>query len=88
MNLASSATSAEQHVLDHLATNFGVRADAVQILWLVPRDLPAGAAEFYVEGKGSQGHDNYNYVVVKDKVYCSRVDGEFARLLREQSARV
>ena len=85
MNIAPAATNAEQHVLDHLGAKFGVKSDAVQVVSLTPRDLPAGAAEFYVEAKGSHGHENYNYVVIDDKVYCSRVEGEFSRLLREQS---
>ena len=85
MSIASAATGAEQRVIDHLATHFGLKADAVQILSLTPRDLPQGAAEFFVELKDTHGHDNYNYVVIGDKVYCSRVEGEFARLLREQS---
>lgn len=85
MNLASAATSDERRVIEHLESTFGVKADAVQVVALTPRDLPTGAAEFYVEAKGSHGHDNYNVVTFGDKIYCSRVDGEFARVLREQS---
>jgi hypothetical protein len=85
MNLAPAATSAEQRVIEHLQSTFGVGTDAVQVVALTPRDLPAGASEFYVEAKDSHGHDNYNYMVLGDKVYCSRVDGEFARVLREQA---
>ncbi len=85
MNLAPAATNAERRVIEHLESTFGVKADAVQVVTLTPRDLPAGATEYYVEAKGSQGHDNYNVVVFGDKVYCSRVDGEFARALREQA---
>ena len=84
-NVACAAASAEQAVRDHLRVKFGVKRDEVDILSLTPRDLPPGAVEFYVEAKGSHGHDNYNYVVLNNRVYCSRVDGEFARLLREQS---
>jgi len=85
MNLAPAATIAERRVIEHLDSIFGVKADAVEVVALTPRDLPAGAAEYYVEAKGSHGHDNYNYVVLGDKVYCSRVEGEFARVLREQA---
>jgi len=84
MNMASAATTGEQRVLDHLGAKFGVKADAVQVLSLTPRDLPAGAAEFFVEGKNSR-HDRYNCIVMGDKAYCSQVDGEFVRVLREQS---
>jgi hypothetical protein len=85
MNLAPAATSAERRVIEHLESAFGVKADALQVVALTPRDLPAGAAEYYIEAKGSHGHDNYNVVVFGDKVYCSRVDGEFTRVLREQA---
>jgi hypothetical protein len=85
MNLASAATNAERRVIEHLDATFGVKADAVEVVALTPRDLPAGAAEYYVEAKGSHGHDNYNVVVLGDRVYCSRVEGEFARVLREQA---
>jgi hypothetical protein len=85
MTTAPAATNVEQRVLDHLSAKFGVKPDTVQVLSLAPRDLPAGAQEFYVEAKGTHGHDNYNYVVMGDKVYCSRLEGEFARLVREQN---
>lgn len=85
MNITPASTNAEQHVLDHLGTSFSVRPDAVQVMSLTPRDLPPGALEFYVEIKGSHGHDHYNYVILGNRIYCSRVEGEFARLLREQS---
>jgi hypothetical protein len=85
MSIAPAATTAEQHVLEHLRTTFNVKPDAVQVMSITPRDLPPGALEFYVETRGSHGHDHYNYVVLGNAVYCSRVEGEFARLLREQS---
>ena len=85
MNVAPAASPTEQRVIAHLGAVFGVKADALALVALAPRDLPAGAAEFYVESKDSHGHDNYNVVVIGDKVYCSRVDGEFARVLREQA---
>jgi hypothetical protein len=85
MNTPALAASDRQMVLDHLAAAFGVTPDDVDILSLTPRDLPAGAAEFYVEAKGSHGHDNHNCIVMGGKVYCSGADGEFARVLREQS---
>ena len=85
MNLAPAATTAERRVIAHLESTFGVKADAVEVVALTPRDLPAGASEYYVEARGSRDHDNYNVVVFGDKVYCSRVSGEFARTLREQA---
>src|SRR5215510_14787711 len=85
MNLAPAASPTEQRVIAHLEATFGLKADALQVVALTPRDLPAGAAEFYVEAQGSHSHDNYNVVVLGDKVYCSRGDGEFARVLREQA---
>jgi hypothetical protein len=85
MNITHADSDAERRVVDHLQATFGLPRDAVQIVSLAPRDLPGGSAEFFAETKGSSGHDNYNYVVIGTQVYCSRVPGEFARLLREQS---
>jgi hypothetical protein len=84
MNLAPAASSAEARVIAHLHSTFGVPADALAVRALTPRDLPAGAAEYYAEVRGSQ-HDNYNVVAFGDKMYSSRVDGDFERVLREQA---
>jgi hypothetical protein len=84
MTQLAAATTPQQLVLDHLNANFGVLPDSVQALAIKARDLPEGALEFYVEAKGSSGHDNYNYVVIGERVYCSRSEGEFARILKEQ----
>jgi hypothetical protein len=84
-NTAAVETTSRQKVLDHVSAVFGMYAHAVEILELPPRDLPAGAAEFYVEAKGSHGHNNHSCILMGDKCYCSGVDGEFTRLLREQS---
>lgn len=82
---ALAATPQQQLVLDHLGAAFGAKAAELNILPLVPRDLPEGAAEFYVEAQGSHGHDNHNCIVMGDRVYCSGAEGEFERLLREQA---
>jgi hypothetical protein len=78
------AITPQQRVLDHLRATFGVKHNSVETVPITARDLPAGASEFYVEAKGSHGHDNYNYVVIGESVYCSRSHGEFARILKEQ----
>lgn len=82
---ALAASNPQQRVLTHLAATYGLRPGDVELLPLAPRDLPAGAAEFYVEAKGSHGHDNHNCVVMGERVYCSGAEGEFERLLREQA---
>jgi len=84
MNLATAATGAEHRALAHVQATFGVRPDTMSVVELTARDLPAGAAEYFVEADDGR-HDTYNVVVFGDKVYCSRVDGEFARALREQA---
>jgi hypothetical protein len=82
---ASAAPTAQQRVLAHLAATFGLQPGDVDVLTLTPRDLPEGAAELYVEAKGSHGHANHNCVVLGERVYCSGTEGEFGRLLREQT---
>jgi len=85
MNTHTFAAGAQQLVLDHLQAAFNTTAESVNVLQLPPRELPEGAAEFYVEPKGSREHGSRNCVVMGGKVYCSGADGEFARLLREQA---
>jgi hypothetical protein len=82
---ASAVPAAYQRVLAHLAATFGLQPGELEVLSLAPRDLPEGAAEFYVEAKGSHGHGNHNCVVMNERVYCSGAEGEFERLLREQA---
>jgi hypothetical protein len=85
MSTTSAANGVEQRVLAHVQATFGLAPDAAEILSIPPRDLPPGALEFYVEAKGTHGHRHHNCVVMGERIYCSRTDGEFARLLREQS---
>lgn len=82
---AIAAGGFEPRIVEQLAARLGVPPDDLQIVKLTPRDLPAGAAEYYVEPKGGHGHDNVNAVVLGGRIYASGHDGEFARLLREQS---
>ena len=72
-------------VLDHLAATFDLAPESLDVLSLTPRDLPEGAAEFYVEANDRQGREGFNCIVLSDKVYCSGPKGEFERLLREQA---
>lgn len=86
MNTAIASDGGRQRVIDHLASNFAIQAEAVQVVALGhPSDLPSGATEFSVERRGAHGQDVYSYVALGNGLYCSHVPGDFARLVREQS---
>jgi hypothetical protein len=85
MNESVLAAHARQMVLDHFVASYGMKAGAVELLPLAPRNLPEGAAEFFVETRVSHGHGKHNCIVMGSRVYCSGAEGEFSRLLREQA---
>ena len=80
----SPANDASQRLIEaHLSKHFSLGAGQVSLSAVTPENLPEGARQYYVEPKGGHGHRALNYIVIGSQLYCSGVEGDFARLLSE-----
>lgn len=73
----------EQKILKHAKDNFSLDFNEVAVTAITVTDLPAGVKSYYLEKKGSYGNQYYNYYVYDDNLFCSEIDDDFEKLLKE-----
>lgn len=73
----------EEQIFKHAKDNFSLSSDDVTLKEITSKDLPAGLRYFYLEKKGSYGNDHYSYFSRNNSLYCSKTEGDFARLLKD-----
>ena len=73
----------EQRIKEHAQKNFSLTADQITVGELKTNDLPSGVRQFYVEKKGATGNLSYQYLVWNNQIYCSGVDDDFGKFLKD-----
>jgi hypothetical protein len=73
----------EEKIFKHAQDNFSLSRNDVTLKEITSRDLPAGVRYYYLEKKGSYGNNYYNYFVHNGNLFCSKTEGDFARLLKD-----
>lgn len=73
----------EEKILKHARDNFSLSGSDVTLKEITSKDLPAGVRYYYLEKKGSYGNDYYSYFAYNGNLFCSKIEGDFERLLKD-----
>lgn len=72
-----------KQIAEHAEKNFSLSANDITVKEVALKDLPIGVRQFYVQSKGKSDGKTYNYLLFENKLYCSGIDEDFGRFLKD-----
>lgn len=75
--------SSRKKIYKHAPEKFSLRRNDVTSKEITSKDLPIGVKYFYLEKKRIYGSGFYSYLTHNDKVFCSKIEGDFKNLLKD-----
>lgn len=71
-------------IAEHIEKNLSLSAEKFSISVVRSKDLPVGVAQYYAEEKNIDHGKAFTYLVSEGKLYCSGVNDDFGRFLKDQ----
>jgi hypothetical protein len=83
-NMSMATTKTTQAIIDHAKEHLSLSEKDITLIETPISQLPNNLDVYYVEKKGSYGHDYYHYIVSGEDLFCSAEKDSFEKLLKKE----
>ena len=83
VSTSGDTSAVEQRIKEHAQKNFSIPADKINFTKAGFESEVSGVQEFFISEEGRSHGSSYTYFLYKDNLYCSGIDEDFGRFLKD-----